>query len=173
MDELKLEKSETVILKGRKRKQLAFYLLPDDSNSLSDNKVRLNEVSRNNLGVKKGDFITINPYRTCEVINRVKILPIEETIKGISGDLAKDYLIPYFKDSFRPITKSEIFKCKKNENIVEFQIVESDPNFGIVGPQTIIFNEGDPIKREDIKRNEGVGYNDFGGYKNQIFLYLI
>ena len=169
MDELKLEKSETVILKGRKRKQLVLILLPDDSNSLSDNKVRLNEVSRNNLGVKKGDFITINTYRTLPFLNIVKILPIEETIKGISGDLAKDYLIPYFKDSFRPITKSEIFKCKKNENIVEFQIVESDQNFGIVAPQTIIFNEGDPIKREDIKRNEGVGYNDFGGYKNQIF----
>ena len=76
MDELKTEKSEIVILRGRKRKKLALILLPDNSNSLSDNKVRLNEVSRNNLGVKIGDFITINTYRKISGANRFKILPI-------------------------------------------------------------------------------------------------
>ena len=172
VDELKLVKSQTVILKGRKRKELILILLPDETNTLSDNKVRLNEVSRNNLGVKIGDLITIKTFQTPSFATRVKILPIEDTVKGIIGNLAFDYLIPYFKDQYRPITKGEIFKCEKNGKTVEFQIVDCEENFAIVGPSTIIFDEGEPIRREDLERTNGVGYCDFGGYKNQVFALL-
>ena len=37
-------------------------------------------------------------------------------------------------------------------------MVETDPEKRcIVGPQTVIFDEGEPIKREDEERADGVG----------------
>lgn len=171
MDELKLFKSETALLKGRKKKKLIQIILPDNNN-LSDNKIRLNATSRRNLGVKIGDIIYISKYHTIPVGDRVKILPLEDSIEEISGNLIQEYLIPYFKDAYRPVTKGEIITIKRFKT-VQFKVVECDPEFSvIVGPDTIIFDEGESIKREDEEINEGFGYKDFGGYKNQ-FLHLI
>lgn len=45
--------------------------------------------------------------------------------------------------------------------MVEFQIMSCEPDSScIVAPSTILFDEGEPIKREDIEKNEGVGYAD-------------
>ena len=146
-----------------------MVVLSDESGQLSDNKIRLNEVARKNLGVKIGDMISINKCPMMYVGTRVKILPLEDKIKEITGNLTQQYIIPYFKDKYRPVTKGEIFVCKKDNNIVEFKVVDCEPGLScIVGSQTIIFDEGEPIKREDEERNEGFGYNDFGGYKNQL-----
>ena len=169
MDELKLFKSETVLIKGRKRKKLVLILLPDDSGSLSDNKVRLNEVARRNLGVNIGDLVNINKNVEIPILKRVKILPIKDSIEGISGNLTMTYLIPYFRDAYRPVTKGEIIRCGGTFNKVEFQIMDCEPDSsGILAPYTIIFDEGEPINREDIEKNEGIGYADFGGYENQL-----
>ena len=49
---------------------------------------------------------------------------------------------------------------------VEFKLVDIEPGeFGIIGPNTIIFDEGDPIKREEEERLDGVGYDDIGGVR--------
>lgn len=168
---MKIFKSETVLVKGRKRKKLILILLPDNSGSLSDNKVRLNEVARRNLGVDIGDLVNINKtrYNEIAILNRVKILPIKDSIKGVSGNLTQTYLIPYFRDAYRPVIKGEIIRCEGGLKNVEFQIMDCEPcSSGIVGPNTIIFDEGEPINREDIEKNEGIGYADFGGYKNQL-----
>lgn len=52
---------------------------------------------------------------------------------------------------------------------IEFKVVEVDPpEFGIVTEKTILFTEGEPIKREDEEANDGVGYDDIGGCDRQM-----
>lgn len=52
---------------------------------------------------------------------------------------------------------------------VEFKVVEVDPGeFCIVSPNTILFDEGEPIKREDEEQLDGVGYDDIGGCRKQM-----
>lgn len=52
---------------------------------------------------------------------------------------------------------------------VEFKIVETDPGeFCVVSPNTMIFDEGEPIKREDEEKLDGVGYDDIGGCRKQM-----
>ena len=49
------------------------------------------------------------------------------------------------------------------------QVVETDPgDFCIVAPDTVIFCEGEPIKREDEERLDDVGYDDIGGVRKQL-----
>ena len=60
------------------------------------------------------------------------------------------YLIPYFKDAYRPVHKGDIFLVRNGFKSVEFKVVETDPDeCCFVGPSTIILDEGEPIKRED------------------------
>ena len=160
MDELKIFKSETVLLKGKKRKETICICLPDDTGRLTDDKIRMGKVVRNNLRIRLGDIVSVHKYQTIPVGNRVHILPFEDTIEGISGNLTQTYLIPYFKDAYRPVHKGDTFICRGGFKQVEFKVVETDPEkCCIVGPQTVIFDEGEPIKREDEERADGVGYD--------------
>lgn len=52
---------------------------------------------------------------------------------------------------------------------VEFKVISTDPpEYCIVAPETEIFTEGEPIKREDEERLDEIGYDDVGGLRKQM-----
>lgn len=52
---------------------------------------------------------------------------------------------------------------------VEFKVVACEPaDMGIVAPTTMMFTEGEPIKREDEEKLDEVGYDDIGGCRKQM-----
>lgn len=138
---------------------------------LDNEKIRMNKVSRKNARVRLGDIVTIKPAGDVPNLTKVHILPLDDTIEGITGDLTKTYIFPYFKDAYRPIKKNDLFITKGTFKPVEFKIVATEPGeFGIVVPQTLFFSEGDPIKREDEEKADDVGYDDIGGCRKQMAL---
>lgn len=87
---------------------------------------------------------------------------------GMDPDtILKNYLVPYFKDAFRPVHKGDSILIPGGfRGQMEFKIVEIDPSdseFAIVTPDTILYAEGNPIKREDEERLDLIGYDDIGG----------
>ncbi len=169
MDELKIFKAETVLLKGKKRKQTIAIALPDESGQLEDERIRMNKVVRRNLRVRLGDIVAVTKQPNVPMGKRIHILPFEDTIEGLTGNLTETYLKPYFKDVYRPVHKGDTFIVRGGFKPVEFKICEVDPeNYCIVGPQTVIFDEGEPIKRDDEEKADGVGYDDLGGVRKQL-----
>jgi hypothetical protein len=69
MDTLQLFRGDTVLVKGKKRKDTVLIVLADDD--LDDGSARMNRVVRHNLRVKHGDIITVHP---CPDIKYVRIL---------------------------------------------------------------------------------------------------
>lgn len=129
----------------------------------------MNKVVRRNLRVRLGDVVAIHPCPDIPNGNRVHILPIDDTIEGITGNLTQTYLIPYFKDCYRPVRKGDTFLVRGGFKAVEFKVVEVDPGeYCIVSPNTMLFDEGEPIKREDEEQLDGVGYDDIGGCRKQM-----
>ena len=59
MDKLGLFRGDTVLVRGKKRKDTVLVVLADDD--LDDGSARLNRVVRHNLRVKHGDVVTIHP----------------------------------------------------------------------------------------------------------------
>ncbi len=55
MDELQLFRADSVIVKGKRRRDTVCVVLSDDS--CPNEKVRMNRVVRNNLRVRIGDII--------------------------------------------------------------------------------------------------------------------
>ena len=132
-------------------------------------RIRMNKVVRRNLRVRLGDVVAIHPCPDIPNGNRVHILPIDDTIEGITGNLTQTYLIPYFKDCYRPVRKGDTFLVRGGFKAVEFKVVEVDPGeYCIVSPNTMLFDEGEPIKREDEEQLDGVGYDDIGGCRKQM-----
>lgn len=59
METLQLFRGDTVLVKGKKRKDTVLIVLADDE--LDDGSARMNRVVRHNLRVKHGDVVTVHP----------------------------------------------------------------------------------------------------------------
>lgn len=165
---LELFRGDTVIVKGKKRKDTALIVLSDEE--IENGVVRINRCVRNNLRVKLGDIVTIHPCPDIKYATRISVLPIQDTVEGITGSLFDVYLKPYFVEAYRPVRKGDLFTVRGGMRKVEFKVVEVEPEeCAIVSQDTIIHCEGEPINREDEENNiNEVGYDDIGGCKKQM-----
>ncbi|XP_004443992.2 PREDICTED: transitional endoplasmic reticulum ATPase-like [Ceratotherium simum simum] len=94
-------------------------------------------------------ILSIQPCPDVKYGKRIHVLPIDDTVEGITGNLFEVYLKPYFLEAYRPIRKGDIFLVRGGMRAVEFKVVETDPSpYCIVAPDTVIHCEGEPIKRE-------------------------
>uniref|UniRef100_A0A6U4WZ82 Cell division cycle protein 48 n=1 Tax=Hemiselmis andersenii TaxID=464988 RepID=A0A6U4WZ82_HEMAN len=167
MQELALFRGDTVLIKGKKRKDTVCIVLADDS--CEEAKIRMNKVVRKNLRVRLGDVVVVQPCPDVKYGKRIHVLPIDDTVEGVTGNLFETFLKPYFLEAYRPVRKDDLFLVRGGMRSVEFKIVEVDPgDYCIVAPDTVIFCEGEPIKREDEERLDDVGYDDIGGVRKQL-----
>lgn len=168
MELLQLFRGDTVLVKGKKRKDTVLIVLADDD--MDNGVARINRCVRNNLRVRLGDIITIHPCPDIKYANRISVLPIADTVEGVTGSLFDVYLKPYFVEAYRPVRKGDLFTVRGAMRQVEFKVVEVDPEeIAIVAQDTIIHCEGEPINREDEENNmNDVGYDDIGGCKKQL-----
>lgn len=168
MDTLQLFRGDTVLVKGKKRKDTVLIVLADEE--LEDGMARINRVVRNNLRVRLGDVITVHPCPDIKYAKRISCLPIADTVEGLTGSLFDVYLKPYFVEAYRPVRKGDMFSVRGGMRQVDFKVVEVDPSdYAIVAQDTIIHCEGEPINREDEENNlNEVGYDDIGGCRKQM-----
>uniref|UniRef100_F6VLN4 Transitional endoplasmic reticulum ATPase n=1 Tax=Ciona intestinalis TaxID=7719 RepID=F6VLN4_CIOIN len=171
MEELQLFRADTVLLKGKKRKETVCVALSDDT--ISNEKIRINRVVRNNLRVRIGDVVRIRSIHSCPDVKygvKIHVLPIDDSIEGISGNLFEVYLKPYFLEAYRPVHKGDVLLIRGGMRAVEFKVVETDPSpFCVVSTDTTIHYEGEAIKREDEEESlNEVGYDDIGGCRKQL-----
>ena len=122
----------------------------------------MNRVIRNNICVRSGDLVSIEICQDVKYGKRIHVLPIDDTIQGITGHLFKVYLKPYFAEAYRPVRKGDVFVVRIAMRAVEFKVIETEPSpYCIVAPDTKIYCEGDPIKREEEETLlNKIGYDD-------------
>ncbi|KAF6216667.1 hypothetical protein GE061_001013 [Apolygus lucorum] len=168
MDELRLFRGDTVLLKGKRRKETVCIVLSDET--CPDEKIRMNRVVRNNLRVRLSDIISIQACPDVKYGKRIHVLPIDDTVVGITGNLFEVFLKPYFLEAYRPIHKHDTFIVRGGMRAVEFKVMETDPlPYCIVAPDTIIHIDGPAVKREEEEEDlNAVGYEDIGGCRKQL-----
>jgi len=167
MDTLELFRGDTVMIRGKRRKDTVCIVLADDT--CPEGRVRMNKVVRKNLRVHLGDMVLLHQCKDIKYGQRVHLLPVDDTIEGVTGDLFETFLKPYFKEAYRPIRKGDLFLVRAAMRAVEFKVVDVEPDeHCIVAPDTVIFCEGEPVKREDEEKLNDVGYDDIGGCRKQM-----
>ncbi|CAM0955841.1 unnamed protein product [Alopecurus aequalis] len=168
MEKLQLFRGDTALLKGKKRKDTVCIVLPDDT--CEQTKIRMNKVVRKNLRVRLGDVVSVHQCPDVKYGTRVHVLPIDDTVDGLTGDLFEAFLKPYFLEAYRPLRKGDLFLVRGGMKSVEFKVVETDPaEYCVVAPDTQIFCDGEPIRREDEEEKlDEIGYDDVGGVRKQM-----
>ncbi|KAI9174455.1 hypothetical protein LWI28_017538 [Acer negundo] len=167
MERLQFFRGDTVLIKGKKRRDTVCIALADEL--CEEPKVRMNKVVRSNLRIRLGDVVSVHQCPDVKYGTRVHILPVDDTIEGVTGNLFDAYLKPYFLESYRPVRKGDLFLVRGGMRSIEFKVIETDPGeYCVVAPDTEIFCEGEPIKREDEERLNEVGYDDVGGVRKQM-----
>ncbi|KAG5046229.1 Cell division cycle protein 48 [Glycine max] len=167
MEKLHFFRGDTVLIKGKKRRDTICVVLADEQ--CDEPKIRMNKVVRANLRVRLGDVVSVHQCPDVKYGKRVHILPIDDTIEGVTGNLFDAYLKPYFMESYRPVRKGDLFLVRGGMRSVEFKVIETDPGeYCVVAPDAEIFCEGEPIKREDEERLNEIGYDDVGGVRKQM-----
>ncbi|CAH0391348.1 unnamed protein product [Bemisia tabaci] len=156
------------MIKGKRRKETVCIVLADETCPFE--KIRMNRVVLNNLRVRLADVVSIQPCPDVKYGKRIHVLPYDDTVTGISGNLFEVYLKPYFLEAYRPIYKDDSFIFRGGMRAVEFKVVETDPSpFCLVAPDTVIHFEGDAVKREEEEEaSSAVGYDDIGSCRKQL-----
>ncbi|KAK7835157.1 cell division cycle protein 48 like protein [Quercus suber] len=123
MEKLQFFRGDTVLLKGKKRRDTVCIVLADEQ--CEEPKIRMNKVVRSNLRVRLGDVISVHQCPDVKYGKRVHILPFDDTIEGVSGNLFDVYLKPYFLESYRPVRKGDLFLVRGGMRSVEFKTLVS------------------------------------------------
>lgn len=71
METLQLFRGDTVLVKGKKRKDTVLIVLADDE--LDDGSARMNRVVRHNLRVKHGDIVTVHPCPDIKYVSNTSL----------------------------------------------------------------------------------------------------
>lgn len=83
MDELQLFRGDTVLLRGKRRKETVCIVLSDDT--CPDEKIRMNRVVRNNLRVRLSDVVSVQACPEVKYGRRIHVLPMDDTVDGLTG----------------------------------------------------------------------------------------
>ncbi|CAN6706750.1 unnamed protein product [Malus baccata var. baccata] len=143
MEKLQLFSGDTVLIKGKKRRDTICVVVADDT--CDEPKIRVNKVVRSNLRVMLGDVVSVHQCADIKYGKRVHILPVDDSIEG----------------AFRPVRKGDLFLVRGGMRTVEFKVVETDPHeYCVVAPDTKVFCEGEPVRREDEERTEETDGSD-------------
>ena len=65
-------------------------MLADDT--CDEPKIRMNKVVRANLRVRLGDVVSIHPCNDVKYGKRIHVLPIDDSVEGVTGNLFDAYL---------------------------------------------------------------------------------
>jgi transitional endoplasmic reticulum ATPase len=172
MDELCLFDGDIVLLKGKKRKNTIAVVNTDKS--VDANRARMSKVIRSNLRLRLGDAVDVSAMPDVKFAKSVQVLPFKDSVDGINGDLFEVLIKPYFSEKYKPLRMGDTFITRGGMRAVEFKVTaivgkdDDDEEYCIVGPDTDIMCDGEPLGREEDGRLDEVGYDDIGGCNRQL-----
>ena len=113
MDELQLFRGDTVLLKGKRRKETVCIVLSDDT--CPDEKIRMNRVVRMNLRVRLSDVVSVQSCPDVKYGKRIHVLPMDDSVEGLTGykklkkQIKKNYFkkIPFYMSILFPVICSK------------------------------------------------------------------
>ncbi|KAL0333379.1 UNVERIFIED_CONTAM: Cell division control protein 48D [Sesamum angustifolium] len=81
MEKLQLFRGDTILIKGKKRKDTVCIALADDT--CDEPKIRMNKVVRNNLRVRLGDVVSVHQCPDVKYGKRVHFFLLMTQLKGL------------------------------------------------------------------------------------------
>lgn len=80
--------------RGKKRRDTVLICLSSDD--VEEGRIQINKVARNNLRVKLADLVNVHQCLDIKYGKRIHVLPFDDSVEGLSGNIFDVYLKPYF-----------------------------------------------------------------------------
>ena len=91
-------------------------------------------------------MITVHPCPDIKYGKRIHVLPIDDTVEGLSGDYFEPFLKPYFLEAYRPVRQGDTFLVRGGMRAIEFKVIETDPApYCIVSQKIYTYKEWNSI----------------------------
>ena len=124
--------------------------------------------------LRLGDVVEVTAFPDVKFAKTVQLSPFKDSIEGITGDIFEVFVKPYFNEKYIPLHVSDTFVARGGMRAAEFKVIsiegpdDSEDEYCIVGPETEIICDGEPLGREEDGRLDEIGYDDIGGCNNQL-----
>ena len=117
LQKLNLFKGDAFYVKSHLNKRTVLIALTDEK--IEFGKVKLNKTICKNIGVCHGNEVQITSTNELNNLKKVHILPYKDTLKTFNNkSWMKTFIIPYFKDAYRPLMKGDSFDVKVDNQII-------------------------------------------------------
>ncbi|GMI51958.1 hypothetical protein TeGR_g5329 [Tetraparma gracilis] len=138
-----------------------------ESPDVPDGTVRASPATLRNAGSAKAAKLAVKAA-DAQFATAALILPYEDSLPpGFDSDVLADYLAPFFRGKFRPITRGDVLPIDGPEGVVDFLVVDCDTAAGASASSAVVvdatsFEPGEPLARppEDLS---SAGYSEIGG----------
>merc|ERR1711991_328812 len=100
----------------------------------------MSKVIRSNLRLRLGDTVSVSALPDVKYAKTVQVLPFDDTLEGLTGDLFEVFVEPYFNEKYRPLKLGDMFLAKGAMRTVEFKVTgielseDEEGEYCIVGP---------------------------------------
>lgn len=121
METLQLFRGDTVLVKGKKRKDTVLIVLADDD--LDDGSARMNRVVRHNLRVKHGDIVTVH---ACPDIKYVSKFFTPPTSKAVTNERCRPSVSQFYLSPIPLKVSLDLFSMSSLHLIFAKRIDQSD-----------------------------------------------
>ena len=125
--------------------------------------------------LRLGDAVEVTAFPDVKFAKSVQLVPFADSVEGITGDIFEVFVKPYFKEKYMPLHVSDTFIARGGMRAAEFKVMSiegpdgnDDEEYCIVGPDTEIICDGEPLGRDEDGRLDEIGYDDIGGCNNQL-----
>lgn len=123
MEELNLSEGFTVLLKGKKKKEMLAVTKLD--RRLNKHFVVISFAMKKNLRLMHNDIIKIYPLVKVSPLRNVVLSPFSDTVGGLSKrELEEEVLKPYLKGSFKPLCENTNLYISHKGKKIEFRVVK-------------------------------------------------
>ncbi|VTZ69694.1 cell division cycle ATPase, putative [Plasmodium chabaudi chabaudi] len=174
MKELNINDGYTILLKGKKKKEMVGIAREDDR--LNKYSVTISFSMKRNLRLMHNDIIKIYPLSNIKNIKNVIVSPFSDTVNNITKEeIEKEILNTYLKNSYKPLSvDSTIYINYKNKRI-ELKVLkiitqdgQSEKHGCLTNTSRLTLSETF-LNREDYEENtDDINYEDLGGMKKQL-----
>eukprot|EP00919_Chromeraceae_sp_WS-2016_P029450 GHVR01069994.1.p1 GENE.GHVR01069994.1~~GHVR01069994.1.p1 ORF type:complete len:114 (-),score=3.43 GHVR01069994.1:1846-2187(-) len=113
----------------------------------------MNKTIRKNLRIRLGDIVQIRAAGDVPNLTKVHVLPLEDTIEGLTGDLTKTFLIPYFKDAYRPVKKGDLFVVRGISNQFNSKLSKLNLNSMVLLLQALCYTLKETLSIDKMNKN--------------------
>lgn len=73
--------------------------------------------------VRLGDIVSVSECPDVKYGKRIHVLPIDDSIEGLTGNWFEVFLKPYFLEAYRPIHKGDTFVVRGSLRAVDFKVI--------------------------------------------------